>query len=246
MRIGIVSDIHSNFEALRAVCWDMRRQRVKIVYCLGDVVGYGPFPEKCLKIIKKISSRIILGNHDDCACCQVGIERRLNDLALEGIKYSIEKLSLSDVDFFKKLPLQATIKDFDLSLAHASFSNPAGWDYVDSPQKATEELKKTPTRICVIGHTHVSYVFGNKEGLYNELPEKLVLDPEQKFLINVGSVGQPRDGDCRASYGILDYAEDGAIFFYLRQVFYNIEKTKEAMKKNGLPPFLYERLFRGE
>lgn len=246
MKVAIISDIHSNLEALIAVQADIISQSIRQVFCLGDVVGYGPFPRNCLNLTRKISQIILKGNHEDCVCDQTNLKERLNNYAIEGIKFSIKRLTDEDISFINTFPLVKVIQELDLSLGHGSFYEPDKWIYIENPEEARAELQRTLTRICFVGHTHIPYVFGSKKGLYEELPDDLLLDKEEKFLINVGSVGQPRDGDCRASYGILEYKNDGSVRFNLRRVFYNISQTKDAMKKTGLPPWLYERLFRGE
>lgn len=246
MKIAIISDIHSNLEALIAVQLDIISQGISQIFCLGDVVGYGPFPKNCLNLTRKISQIILKGNHEDCVCNQTNLKERLNDYALEGIKFSIKLLTNEEIIFMNTFPLVKVYEDLDLSLSHGSFHEPEKWIYIENPQEAKSELKYTPTRICLIGHTHIPYVFGSEKGLYEELPDDLLLNKDEKFLINVGSVGQPRDGDCRASYGVLEYRSDGLVYFNLRRVFYDISITEEAMKQIGLPVWLYLRLFRGE
>jgi len=244
LKLAILSDIHSNLEALVAVIKDMKNQGVNSAYCLGDVIGYGPFPKTCLSIVRRICKIILKGNHEDCICDQTDLEEKLNDYALEGIRFSIRLLSKKEVNFIKTFSMTKVIKELDLSLSHGSFSDPEKWQYIETPEDAEAELKLIPTRLCMVGHTHIPYVFGNKKGLYDDLPDNLLLDKTEKFLINVGSVGQPRDEDCRASYGILEYKK-GEVRFDLRRVAYEISKTARAMKKSGLPKCLYQRLFVG-
>ena len=244
MRFAIISDIHSNLEALYAVISDISKQKVNTILCLGDVVGYGPHPKGCLELVRREASIILKGNHEDCVCYPEDLDKKLNPLAAEGVRFSIKRLNNDDVSFLKTLPMTHVYTEYDLSISHGTFTDPDKWNYIESPEDAQRDLEGITTKICLIGHTHMPFVFGSEQGLYEELVDNFLLKNE-KYLINVGSVGQPRDGDCRASYGILDY-KDATITYTLRRIFYNIAKTEGAMKALRRPLRLSERLFRGE
>ena len=245
MKIAIISDIHSNLEALEAVEQDVCNQKVDVIHCLGDIVGYGPFPAECLSLVRSLCKEILKGNHEDSVCDPKKGEEELNDHALEAINFSREKLEKKTIDFLSQLKEKVVLENLEMTLCHGAFTEPSVWKYIDSESLAEKELAKTPTKICVIGHTHNPFVFDSEAGLHEYLPDNLELDLDQKYLINVGSVGQPRDGDCRASYGIFEIKEDKVIFS-LQRVFYDISETEKFMKKFKLPPFLSERLFRGD
>ena len=245
-KIAIISDIHGNFEALKAVYRDMISRGVRRSFCLGDVVGYGPFPQNCLRIVKRTCEVVLKGNHEHYVCDQTNLERDLKSCAVAGVRFSAKQMEEADFAFLRTLSLTKVLIDLELSLAHGSFFEPEEFHYISDPEAAVAELERTPSRICIVGHTHVPYVFGSTKGLYEDLPNDLLLDKGEKFIINVGSVGQPRNGDCRASYGILEYQDNGAVRFNLHRVFYDISKTERAMKKANLPAWLQERLFRGE
>jgi len=249
LKIAIISDIHSNLEALLAVGKDMYFNRVEQIFCLGDMVGYAANPCKCLTLFKKMQVKITLkGNHEDAVCNfdsdKSQVKEGMNEAAFSGIKYTRRKLSNSMLNVLRKLPIIKVMPDFGLTLAHGSCAKDHIWKYVETEDDVQEEFSALTTKICVLGHTHVPFVFGSKRGLYEALPDNMVLKQDENFVINVGSVGQPRDGNCRASYGLFDISKTQTIFT-LRRVFYDIAKTARAIEKAGLPIVLAERLFQG-
>jgi len=245
MRIAIISDIHGNLEAFKTVLRDIFSQRVTQIYCLGDVVGYGPFPQECLSLARKRAKVILLGNHEDAAINPDEHRQHMTKFAAKSIDYTLQKLRPSEIEYFKTLPLTFNISDI-ATLAHSSRLNPKSWDYLETPEEMREEIRNLPTQICFTGHTHKPYVFGNLVGHYRDIRhDTLELDPDEKYFINVGSVGQPRNGDCRACYGILDISSVKSTFSF-RRIFYDISRTHRAMKKYHISDFLSERLYHGE
>lgn len=245
MKIAIISDIHANLYALKAVAKDIVSQSIEEIYCGGDIVGYGSRPKECFDMIRTFSKGTVKGNHED-AMGNMSQYYGLNPRAQAGVKYSKDNLPKDMLEEAANLPYTFEIKEHNMVLCHGSYFEPSEFHYITSPAKARAELARCPFNICVIGHTHSPFVFGNSEGLYEELPNDLYLDKKDKFIINVGSVGQPRDGDCRASYGLFEIDEKGLITFNNRRVFYDISKTADEMVKVGLPPMLADRLFKGE
>lgn len=245
MKIAIISDIHSNLEALKEVLLDIGKQKVDQVLCAGDIVGYGPNPKECLALVRSICSHIVRGNHEDLVLgIKINNEQKISPLALAGRIFSADNLSADDLFFINSLPDKKILTDLNITIAHGSFIEPCAWSYVDKAEDAQIELTNMPTKICAIGHTHIPFVYENNVGMREDISAKLVLKESNKFLINVGSVGQPRDGDCRASYAILEFS-DKEIFVTLRRVFYDIGKTEAAFKNTNLPNYLAERLFKG-
>jgi predicted phosphodiesterase len=242
-KIAIISDIHANLTALEAVLKDAKNQVVDEYWNLGDTVGYGSQPLECINIINKLCSKIIKGNHED-GVCNILSERKFSHFALEGVRFSRKKLSKNVIETLSKLPEKIVIKNLNITFCHGSYTEPSIWNYIDSPWTAERELEVIPTRICFVGHTHVPVIFGSKSKVCKILSDGNILDKKQKYIINVGSVGQPRDGDCRASYGIIDIGEE--ITFNLRRIDYDIDKTAKAMQKEYIDSYLYERLFKGE
>jgi predicted phosphodiesterase len=247
MKIAIISDIHSNLEALNSVFVDMITIGVDKLFCSGDIVGYGPFPTKCLDIVRKYSNCVVMGNHDQ-GVFDLKTQEDFNKYALLAIRFTMIDMVPSDVKYLMSLPMKADIDEWGISLAHGSYSHPEEWRYLgkEEEERPEEELLKEfdliPNRICFVGHTHEPFVFGNKNGFYEST--KIKLPSDEKFIINVGSVGQPRDNDCRACYGILEITNDSTIFS-LRRVFYNIQETEKAIMDKSLPSILAERLYRG-
>jgi predicted phosphodiesterase len=244
MKIGIISDIHGNWPALKATLKDMNRKKVDTIFCLGDVVGYGPNPLKCWKTIRRKARLIVKGNHEDGVCNPKRAEEELTELAFAGIEYSRRILPKWAIDRIKELRPLAILTSLNVTLAHSSFSDPTAWEYIEESEEAEIELNALKTSIGFIGHTHIPFVYGSLHGLFEKLPDNLHLAVKEKYLINVGSVGQPRDGDCRASYGIIEMRGQEK-FFSLERVFYDIEKTATAIRNSGLPKILAERLFQG-
>ncbi|MFH1858658.1 MAG: metallophosphoesterase family protein [Patescibacteria group bacterium] len=246
MKIAIISDIHGNLEALEKVAEDIKNLGITLVICLGDIVGYGPYPAECLTRVQGLATVILRGNHEQAVTDTIEEAREaMKDLAFHAIEFTRTKLSTSEIAYLNSLSPSQVLSEINLTIAHGSAVPDRGWTYVEKEGLIKQELKNSATRICVLGHTHVPLVYGSAHGLYKYLPDPLILGGDEKFIINVGSVGQPRDGDCRASYGVLKIEND-ATSFSLRRVFYNIQKTEDAMRAVMLDPILYERLYCGE
>lgn len=245
MKIAIISDIHANLEALKAVLKDAHSQRVNQIYCLGDVVGYGPYPSECLGITRRVCQKNLLGNHEQAISDPEEQKKGMTKFACQSVDFTLKRLDQRDKRFIATLPGSATI-NASVSIAHSSFSNPLSWAYIDEPGLMREELGKIPTQICFVGHTHKPYIFGSIVGPYREIKhDTLELESDEKYFINVGSVGQPRNGDCRSCYGIIDITPDRKIFTF-RRVCYDISRTHRAMVNFHISDFLSERLYRGE
>jgi putative phosphoesterase len=228
MRYAVISDIHSNFEALTKVMEDIRKKRVDEIICLGDVVGYGANPDEVAEIVRAEVKYIVRGNHDD-AVHDNETYSMVNPYARAAIDYTREVLSAENSDWLKNLPLTHKIKD--VLFVHSSPSDPHDWKYVISEADARVELSSFEEKICLIGHTHVPVIFRRKLG-----------DSGVRELINVGSVGQPRDGDSRSSYGIVD--TDDLTYENFR-IEYDCRMAGNKIIAAGLPPFLAERLQKG-
>ena len=242
MRIAIISDIHANLEALTAVLESMENERVASVYCLGDCVGYGPDPDTCVDLLREKTEAIVMGNHDYAA---VGLANTdyFNPVARQAIEWTRAQLKKENLNFLKTLPF--TLEVGDILLTHASPKNPSVWDYVLSQQEALRQFKAFRQQICFIGHSHVPIVFNPSTyyTLNNTSTEQIVLEKGEQYIINVGSVGQPRDGDPRSCYVIYDMEKQ--TIDYMR-IAYDVEKTSEKILKHGLPEFLAKRILTGQ
>ncbi len=236
-KYGIFSDIHSNLEALHAILMDMHEQGVTHPICLGDIVGYNASPRECLQVVRQMGCPAIQGNHDEIVGKKAGGEN-FNALAGEGIAHSRKSLDDDDKKFLLDLPMVLKIKE--ATFVHASLDDPEHWNYVNSDLEAESSFTYQQSPLCFIGHTHVPRIYA-KNWEVREIPVTSILhiDKNTRYLINVGSVGQPRDRDWRASYAI--YQPDKALVEF-RRVEYDLKKCQERIIKRGLPDPLATRL----
>ncbi|ACD82289.1 Metallophosphoesterase, PP2A family [Methylacidiphilum infernorum V4] len=242
MKIALLSDIHGNKEALESVLEDLEDKRIDKVLCLGDIVGYGADPSFCLRTIRERSDTILLGNHDYyCSVPQLPeeIASRLNPLALDAINMTRKMLSEEEKRFLISLPL--IWEQEELMATHASFRDPKSWRYLLSGEEAKENFDAYPFRIGFLGHTHIVTLFVQNTdcSVYQFRFKRLFLKKNLRFLLNVGSVGQPRDGDPRAAFVVYDTESYEAIVY---RIAYDIEKAALKIKNAGLPLQLAERL----
>ena len=243
MRYAIVADIHSNLVAFQAVLKDLeRRGGAEEIWCLGDVVGYGPDPRECLELLRQHRHLCIAGNHDWAAIGKLDTSY-FNPEAAEAAHWTARQLSPEDIDYLQNLPL--TLKQDDFTLVHGSPREPI-WEYVLSIQTANANFAYFDTKFCLVGHSHVPLIFDlDQDDLcqLRQLPSELLLRQEEKrLIINCGGVGQPRDRDPRASYAIFD--DDQGIIYHYR-VEYDISTTQQKILEAGLPPRLANRLSYG-
>jgi len=240
MRYALLADIHANLAAFEAVLRDIAEKGgVEEIWCLGDIVGYGPDPSACIALLRNHPHLCVAGNHDWAAIGKVDISD-FNPDAADACRWTGEQLSAEDVNYLESLPLTSTRGDF--TIAHGSPREPI-WEYVLSTQIARDNLPFFQTRYSLIGHSHVPLLFEHvgETCLLKELPTALRLG-ENRLIINPGGVGQPRDGDPRAAYAIYDES-DKVIYHY--RIPYDIAGTQERMVRNGLSTFLVMRLSHG-
>jgi len=237
MRYAVLADIHSNLAAFQAVLDDIEgRGGVEEIWCLGDVIGYGPDPRECIALLRSYNHLCVAGNHDWAAIEKVDISD-FNPDAAAACLWTGTQLSEDDAAYIENLPLILTRGDF--TIVHGSPREPT-WEYVVSAPSALANFRVFDTRYCLVGHSHVPAVFELVEEtcLARELPAELDLG-ENRLIVNPGGVGQPRDGDPRAAYAIYDEAQ-GVVYHY--RVAYDIEATQRKMVECGLPRFLVTRL----
>lgn len=239
MKIGIISDIHGNLEALESVIEDLKE--LDKIICLGDIVGYGPDPEECIKIVREISDVVLAGNHDWGVCGKTDIEN-FNRVAKEAIIWTSKNLTDLSKNYLFSLPL--IHREDELIFSHSSFKNPEGWDYIIFKEDAIDEFKHFQEKFGFVGHSHIPLTFINFRDEVSECySEEMDLTINARFIINPGSVGQPRDGINTSSYLILDTDKKS---FIIKRKMYEIKKTYEKILKKGLPKILGERLFYGK
>ena len=236
MRFAIFSDIHANLEALEAVLADAHQRKCTHFVCLGDVVGYNANPHECLERVRELDCPTVKGNHDE----QASISRfptDFNQLAERAIKWTRDKLTEKDKQWLRDLPFQKQVRDF--AIVHATLDTPEQWGYVFNNLDAAASFTYQHTTVCFFGHTHVPMVFIRDEGVRREKIEHIRVEPTKKYFINMGSVGQPRDGNWRAAYCTYDIENN--LVEQLR-VKYDLAVAQKKIIKAGLPRPLAERL----
>jgi diadenosine tetraphosphatase ApaH/serine/threonine PP2A family protein phosphatase len=241
VRYAIVSDIHGNYEAFTAVLEVIDAMGVASIVCLGDVVGYGANPNEVIELVRTRASMTIRGNHDQAAI-DPAEEAHFNSWAVQAIRWTRDAMTGENLDYLKSLGYESFLPD--VRLVHASPSEPEKWRYILSPQAAAREFATFDESFCFIGHSHVPMIVLRTEVGTSELLEgEVALPAGARVLINVGSVGQPRNGDPRASFAVLDL-EDRSV--RLVQVPYDIHAARARIVDAGLPRFLGDRLLLGQ
>jgi predicted phosphodiesterase len=241
MRYAILADIHSNLNAFRAVIDDInRRGGFQRIWCLGDIVGYGPEPHECIQLLREYDHICVAGNHDWACIGKISTEE-FNQVAAEACDWTQRKLNDDDIGYLSDLP--ETVIKGDFTLVHGSPRNPLT-EYLISDLDAEENLSYFNTPYCLIGHSHVPLVFEKNDiVIFTRLVEGVPVElGDNRVIINPGGVGQPRDNDPRAAYAIYD--SDSGILEHFR-VEYDIQGTQEKMSEAGLPQLLITRLAYG-
>lgn len=245
-RIAVISDIHGNIHALEAVIADALNRGFDEMWCLGDTVGYGAYPSDCIDIVKNKCNIILAGNHDLAACQTLNLDE-FNFEARLAIEWTSERLSNSDLSFLRSLePLKfVDAEGIHFVLAHGSPMNPV-WEYVVGPfelQRTFYFLEEREAQSALIGHSHIQFLSSSKDfPIEIKRPlEKFVFEEGVFYILNPGSVGQPRDYDPRAGYMIIEIeAKRISVEFY--RVEYDIEEASISIIEAGLPLFLATRL----
>jgi len=240
MRYAIVADIHANLTAFRAVLADIeRRGEVDEVWCLGDVVGYGPDPHQCIELLRQYNHICVAGNHDWAAIGKIDTSD-FNPDAAAACHWTAQQLSSEDIEYLGSLPL--VIQRGELTLVHGSPREPIR-EYLLSTTSVKENLTYFQSPFCLVGHSHVPLIFECSDAVtcsLSEFPNDAVLAlANNRLIINPGGIGQPRDGDTRASYAIYN-SEARSITHY--RIPYDIAATQARMTKHRLPMRLVNRL----
>ncbi len=230
MRYAIISDIHGNLEALKKALDYIEKIEVDHIVCLGDVVGYGPNPNECVELVRIKCLFTVKGNHD-AASVDLMETFHMNKLAREAAIWTHERLTPQAKDFLINLPLKTSIKN--ATLVHASPHRPENWDYILTGFDAEPVFSHFETPVCFIGHSHRPVEFTNNST--NQAAG-------DKRIINVGSVGQPRDKNPKLSFGIFNTE---SLDYENIRLAYDVEKTAEKIYTEGLPSELAERLVYG-
>ena len=238
MTVALLSDIHANLVALEAVLEEL--PGVDAIWVMGDTVGYGPDPADTLALLRERGATLVAGNHDRAVATGEGLEW-FHERAAIAARMHREWLSAEERDSLAALPLTKTIDRF--TLCHGSLRDPL-WEYVTSEPAAAASIAASPTPFACNGHTHVPAVFieeGRRVRTVRPRPE-VTYALEARCMVNRGSVGQPRDGDPRAAYAVLDTAAGTATFY---RVSYPIDEAQQRIRARGLPEMFAVRLALG-
>lgn len=241
MRFAIFGDIHANYEALQAVLSDARVQACTHYVCMGDVVGYNADPVRCLETVRELECPVVKGNHDEQASIQGRQGEGFNEVAEEAIEWTRRQLSEDHRKWLSALRLQRQVRDF--TIVHATLDTPHKWGYVFNQLDAMASFSYQSTALCFIGHTHVPRVYMRDGSVHSRPLDILSIQAGRKYMVNVGSVGQPRDGDWRAAYCIYDTQSNEVT---LRRVEYDLATTQRKILEAGLPERLAHRLAIGK
>jgi diadenosine tetraphosphatase ApaH/serine/threonine PP2A family protein phosphatase len=242
VRYGVISDIHSNFQALEAVLRALDTQAIDQLACLGDIVGYGPNPNECCALIRERAGITISGNHDEAAVSGAGKER-FNKLAREALRWTQSTLTPENHAFLSQLPREAWLGD--VSLVHGAPVR--HFEYIIDVLDAQRAFTHTEAPVTLVGHSHVAEVFyqdahGRTYGQKLKAGGRVDVLPQFRYIINVGSVGQPRDFNPQASFGLWD---DAQRVFEVQRVDYDISTVQERIQNAKLPAELGARLTLG-
>lgn len=244
MRLGIFSDVHANIEAMTAVMEAYRREKIDEFYCLGDVVGYGASPNECADLVRATAKVTILGNHDAAVAGRMDYSYYY-EAARQALDTHARMLTKENLAWLRGLPYKHDLTAHDLGLCHGSPLRMEEFEYIFAPEQARECLAiwdELP-QLTLIGHSHLCKVFALRPGEVEELPpRKFTLRKGWKYIVSVGSVGQPRDYDNRASYTVFD--TDNREFEFKR-VEYDIESAATKIFEGNLERNFGHRLFIG-
>jgi len=240
MKYALFGDIHANLEALTRVLEDAKEHGCTHYVCLGDIVGYNANPHECVEIIRNLDCPVVKGNHDEEASQDTPLDG-LNPLAAHALRWTREALSSEDRDWLRGMKMVRQVRDF--TIVHATLDTPAGWGYVTNKFDAMASFSYQFTPVCFHGHTHTPR-FYVKDGSVESVPgESIKIEMGRKYFINAGSVGQPRDGDWRASYAIYD-ADNQVVT--IRRLEYDLAGAQRKIVEAGLPEMLANRLAVGK
>jgi diadenosine tetraphosphatase ApaH/serine/threonine PP2A family protein phosphatase len=241
MKWAILSDVHGNLESLQAVIEDLRQQRPERIAFLGDAVGYGANPNECLLLIRELTEWMVAGNHDYGAVGLTDVSY-FNPAAKAAILWTQKKLSQGGSAFLRGLPLLRQV--VGITFVHATPNAPGEWNYIFTLPEAEEAFRAMAGELAFIGHSHSPLILAKKrDGKVTPFEkEEVTLEKGIRYIINVGSVGQPRDGNPNAAYGLYDEAERR---FILKRVPYDIQTAQKKIISAGLPRSLAHRLSEG-
>jgi predicted phosphodiesterase len=240
MKFAIFGDIHANLEALETVLNDAERQGCTQFACIGDIVGYNANPVECLNRVRELNCPVVKGNHDEEASVDTDITG-LNPLAQAALEWTRQNIGEEDKQWLRELRMVRQVRDF--TVVHATLDSPTNWAYVMNKFDAMASFSYQFTQACFFGHTHTPRIYIKDSRVFAHEGEEVEIEQGKKYFINVGSVGQPRDGDWRSSYAVFN-AESG--YVTIRRLEYDLRTTQRKIVEAGLPQMLADRLAHGK
>jgi predicted phosphodiesterase len=242
VRYAVFGDIHGNLHALDAVLEAYAGEGIDAYLCTGDLVGYGAFPNECIHLTRDRCDHVVAGNHDFAVCGRLSLEF-FNSYAKAAVLWTRENLTGKDLDYLSNLPLSVPV-DADVTLAHATIYDSHAFDYIQTQYDAHLSLQQLQTTCGFVGHSHIPIAFYLKDGVVSWTMDTTIdLDTCEKVLVNVGSVGQPRDENARAAYAVYD---TDARKIWVKRTDYDVDAAVAAIERNHLPAILAERLRLGK
>ncbi|HOO96274.1 MAG TPA: metallophosphoesterase family protein [Caldisericia bacterium] len=247
MKYGIFSDIHANLDAFERVLAFLEKEGVEEYVCCGDIVGYNANPDECVSLVVDMGMQAIMGNHDKALIDPIE-ERYFNQYGLTAIRWQRARVKPSNQTFLKNLPSRLTVSKPNshslFQVAHGSLDPSAPFEYIASPMEALRMSELMTSNLCFIGHSHIAGVFiidneGDVDYLRASHGLKVKMEPGLKYVVNVGSVGQPRDRNPQSSFCIYD---SDTRTIEIHRIDYNVALTIERITEAGLPLFLADRL----
>ena len=225
MRFAIISDIHANLPALEAVIGDIASEEVQCVVCLGDIVGYGPFPAECLRRVRKVTNYVVMGNHEAATTGLFDVDLFQAE-AKEHILWTRNQLSEDEIGYMADLPYMLDFKDF--LIVHGGLPNPDAFPYAETREEALETFTHTDAKLLFVGHTHIPVIHRvNLDGEYAAIEKNEArLNPKWRYIVNAGAVGLSRDNVFSAGYAVYDSEEHSV---RLKRVKYNLKPLYDAI-----------------
>ncbi len=242
MKYVIISDIHANLEALEVAVSRIEIVQPDRIICLGDIVGYGASPNECTQIVRNLTDLVVAGNHDWGVVGKTDITY-FNAYARHAVIWTNRNLTPANLEYLEKLPL-VHVENGILRAVHATPDHPERWNYIFTYPQASKQFEAFTEGICFVGHSHQPVVFElSRDEITTINSESVKLKKAHRYIINVGSVGQPRDGDPRACLCVYDATSQEV---KLERLQYDVESARQKILNAGLPSVLANRLLWGE
>ena len=229
MLYGVIADIHGNLEAFQTVLEEIGKADIDCLICAGDVVGYAAHPSKCIEIVRNRADAVVAGNHDWAVAGKLDTSY-FNSDARDAVDWTRSQLSENEISWLADLPL--TVQVDGVSLVHSTLYNPEYFDYIQTLYQAELCFSRQETPMSFVGHSHVPVIFRDGQPVEYFLREEFEMGDEDRCIVNVGSVGQPRDSDPRASY-VLYNSDKREV--EMRRISYDVSATMEAILEANLP-----------